>query len=238
MVAPRPDEALPPWLDAALARARRGDDAHPVAAFDADGTLWEGDVGDRLFEALVRRGLLAASREEYRARLQVDPAAAWRWACSAMAGIRVDAVRRVAREVVASHVSDRLFGGIRSALAQLHAAGWRIAVVSASSAWVVRAAVRILHLPVDAVCGVENELAGGRLRAALRHPVPVGAGKVDAVRGLAGRLPSLAAGNSTWDIPLLESARHTAVAVWPDRGLRDVARRRGWHQWRPARARP
>ncbi len=55
MVAPRLDEALPPWVDAAVGRARRADDAHARAAMNvAYETHEDGGTKDAIVERETR----------------------------------------------------------------------------------------------------------------------------------------------------------------------------------------
>lgn len=63
-------------LEGELARAleggpERGGEVSPILAFDADGTLWDADVGVLFFEALIERsGVREVAREELAAEVQ------------------------------------------------------------------------------------------------------------------------------------------------------------------------
>lgn len=65
-------EAIIERMEAAAARARAADpDVELLLAFDGDGTLWSGDIGVEVFEALLARGP-SAIREAAREPLRVE----------------------------------------------------------------------------------------------------------------------------------------------------------------------
>src|SRR5688572_22951735 len=94
----------------------------PVA-FDADGTLWEGDVGDELVRDLGRF-------DEYERRVKADPIAGYTWAVEILEGMRRDEVDERCRRLFAK---QRVFDFVKPLLARLE----DVYIVSASPKWAV-----------------------------------------------------------------------------------------------------
>jgi phosphoserine phosphatase len=218
-----------------------------MLAFDADGTLWSGDVGIDNFEALLQKcailpAALSMLRDEASsAGLSVaeDPTAqagilyeayargayseerVFRIMASAFAGYREEGVRKFAADVATSTgLRTRLHPEVIPILSW--AVGQRIAcyVVSASHAIVVKSCIDLLGLPIDGVFAVSQAEEDGVLLTRLHEPVTYGAGKTAALRaGVAGKTLLGAFGDSAFDLHLLCGAR-LAVAVRPKPGLR------------------
>jgi len=218
-----------------LASVRAVIDGPPgIAAFDADGTLWDGDVGEALLEVLGPSGKLVAPHPpnpfaEYARRLELDPADGFGYATAVMAGMTEAAVTAEAERIF-GRFHDRFFPPVRELLDGLRERGWEIFLVSASNRWSIAPGARALGVPLDHVLAVDVEVEAGRLTDRVCQPVPTLAGKPELVRRHAGRAPDLACGNSRLDLPLLESAR-LPIAVGPRKqgsALLDDARARGW----------
>jgi phosphoserine phosphatase len=214
-----------------LARVQRLRPRAPgeLVAFDADGVLWPGDVGEDFIEWLLAQGVLdaGAAWRDYRARFPAnDPQG-----CLALArfytGLTVtqlaDLVARYWRDAAPS--LDPLTTG---ALRALHQAGFVVCVVSGT--------VRALLLPVLERLPVAHLLAlelarddGGRYSGDHTGIPTFAEGKATALRALAGARPvRLAVGNSGLDIAMLRLATDLAWAYHPDPALLAEARQRGW----------
>ncbi len=202
--------------------------------FDADGTIWRGDVGEDLLRFLVAEDRLPAHRgernlyERYEQQHAVDPPAAYAFAVAAMAGLEEQTLVQWCDDFYARRFAGRLFPFTRPLLEAFSAAGYVPWLVSASPRWIVEAGARQLGgLPVIAV---DCELDGGRLTTRVKRPVPAGEGKASLLkqRGLA---PVFAAGNGELDLPMLELAvARLVVAPHEDPGnsLVRTGVERGW----------
>lgn len=210
-----------------------------LAAFDADGTLWRGDVGDDFFLRLAAQGALTPPDGEvisspegwwsaYAALRERDPAYAFGWCCRAMAGLTEDYVREQARQFVDAFLPAHRRGVMAEWVIDLQADGWRVWVVSASNWWVVAEGATRLGLPVKQVIGVRVVVRDGILSSELDGPVTQGAGKVAALRLHGVEHVALAVGNAHGDIELLGNAEGLAVALCPDDILYREARLRSW----------
>lgn len=203
----------------------------PVA-FDMDGTLIEGDIGELLLLRRVDAGeplpalraWLGADdlRAAYEAALALPPPEPHYVAC-ALGGEGLDAEAVSAR--VCAFLEEGAIRGrtpVLQLLRALAAAGHTVVVVTGSLRLVGEALVRALDLPVDRVIGQELVMDGPRLGGAVRGPVLCGAGKITAWRSAGLDAPLLVLGDTPPDLPLMGTARIGAVAV-PRRGAPLVA---------------
>jgi phosphatidylglycerophosphatase C len=206
-----------------------------VVAFDADGTLWRGDVGEELLRELIAQDRLPRYRgrrdlyEEYEAKVAEDPARGYAWAAEVMADWEEAALQAYCRDFFQRQMAPQLFPFTAPLVRALASAGYEIWVVSASAVWPVVPGAAWLDVPPERVLAVLVEVEGGRLTARSKWPVPVGEGKVDLLKAR-GLRPALAVGNGNLDEPMLEYAER-ALVIAPfgqDNGLVKAAARRGW----------
>ncbi|MHB1846463.1 MAG: HAD family hydrolase [Deltaproteobacteria bacterium] len=205
-----------------------------LAAFDADGTLWHGDVGEALLRRLIRERRLVDPPPgdvfaEYARRVESDPRDGFAFAARVLAGLPLALVRELSGRVFEEEFSRAFFPAVVGVFRALLGRGWDVFIVSASLCWSVEPGAKALGLAPDRVIGVAVELQEGRLTDRVLH-VPTLEGKPDLLRARAGRDPDLAFGNSMLEGPLLASAG-VAVAVLPQGGETPLSReaaRRGW----------
>ena len=181
----------------------------PIVAFDADGTLWRGDVGCDLFSGAIARrafqpeaaelfdrearsiglstdGDLAtvATRllEAFHSGLWEDgPAAVTMAIC--YVGVLPDALTELADEVLASAgIQARLHPGIVEIIAWANERGARVQVVSASPMAAVVAGVRRMGISSERVIAMRPAVrADGKLAMELEGESVYGEGKVQAL---------------------------------------------------------
>ncbi|MBI5547669.1 MAG: HAD-IB family phosphatase [Deltaproteobacteria bacterium] len=207
------------------------------AAFDADGTIWAGDIGEELLRELVQQRRLIDPPPEnpygiYERLFCAAPSRAFSFCVEVMRGLPVAEVERWSDEIVRRHFAAQVFPSIRGVLDRLLAAGVRVWIVSASNAVTVRRAARALGLDEGRVLAVEGAVDRlGCFTGQVLPPVTCSAGKVEALmKKLGGRRPEIAFGNSLFDREMLEHA-HRAVMVAPEEseGLAvKLARERTW----------
>jgi phosphatidylglycerophosphatase C len=229
-----------------IERLDQGLTADSMIAFDADGTLWTGDIGVDTFEALLAsRGFRPASgpslSEEARAHgVAVHPDAAeqarllyeafgrgeypeeraYSMMAWAFAGYTVDEARAFAARVVTQvNLAARLQVEV---LPILHWSVMRsvpLYIVSASPAHVVRTAADLLAVPFTAVLAMSPVVVDGVLTARCADPLTYGSGKLAALHAAVPDKKMLAAfGDSAFDLPMLGEAR-VPVAVRPKPAL-------------------
>jgi phosphoserine phosphatase len=194
----------------ALVREARG----PVV-FDADGTLWRGDVGEELLREL-------GHIDEYDRRVREDPIDAYTWAVEIMAGMRESELTVQCARLFSAR--QEVFAFVRPLLARLK----NVWVVSASPIWAVVPGASALGIEnvIGVACGVKDGVLDGRVE----KPIPCGEGKVLKLRAR-GIEPALAFGNGELDEPMLELAKRAVVVApfsGPENGLVRAAQRNGW----------
>jgi phosphatidylglycerophosphatase C len=214
-------------------------DAAPagVLAFDADGTLWTGDVGDDFYEAMLagedflreaedeirreleRAGLTAPERGAARTLLDAynsgnfDEEHFYEIVGWAAAGRTRDEVAAYADRIQAEGDLDaRLQREVEPVLAWAARRRVDVFVVSASPRIVVQRGATRLSIPAPHVFGAQARFDGDRMLPEPVRPIPYGPGKVTALRAAIGTRPILAAfGDNVFDLPMLSEAQVPVV---------------------------
>ena len=151
-------------------------------------------------------------------------------ALSFVAGRSVAEIVALGEEIYDELMADKIWAGTR-ALAQMHIdAGQRVWLVTATPVELAQIIARRLGL--TGALGTVAESVDGRYTGRLVGEMLHGKAKAHAVRALAVRegldlRRCSAYSDSANDVPML-SVVGTAVAVNPDQGLREIARKRGW----------
>lgn len=244
-------------VDTSIAGAiqrRSSNNTRPIAAFDADGTLWDCDAGEAFFQWQLDNCQLQGLPEDpwahYRNWKKRDPHGAYGWLAQISAGTSLETVREWAQHCFEKHQPWPLFRSIGTLFEKLKAADFEIYVVTASVKWAVEpGALHLLGVPHDHVLGIETESvaapAGGPLIVTeqVKSPITYRQGKADALlRATGGRKPVFAAGNTIGDIALLESATDLKLMIQSqsplasnepelalsEKKLRDHGRPLGW----------
>ncbi len=215
-------------------------------AFDADGTLWSGDVGDDIFRFAVAHGRL---REAARAALELQATTRGfdtfadvnatarhlfeayvarrypeRVMCELMtwcyAGHTLDEMRALVREALAAaNHSDRLHEELRPILEHARAAGVRTVVISASPRATVEVAASVWGFAPKDIAASTPLIAEGVICAEMDGAVPYGATKCSAGRALLGDARWVASfGDNVFDLEMLREAE-IGVAVRPKPAL-------------------
>ena len=186
-----------------------------TAAFDADGTLWPGDVGRGFFKYQAAHGLLKIShpQKKFESIYQTQGrAAALKWLALIQEGAALDEIKTQARRFLASS-PPRLFSFQQKLIQWMKTKHIKIFVVSSSLKWVLEEAAPVLDLPPHRLLGVETTVKNGRLTDQLILPAPVGEDKPLAFKKQAKARPVFAAGNTLSDQALLEYASPARLAV-------------------------
>lgn len=221
--------------------------ASAALAFDGDGTLWSGDVGEDLFHRLVGQRLLreealpalraAAEREGLPAdgdanevaRRIFDAYVAGRFperdVCSMMtwcyAGFTAGELAAHCREVLQhARIGERLHRELEPVLEFARAAGLRAVVVSASPRAAVEAAAELWAFAPGDIAASTPAYEHGQIAPRNDGPVPYADAKVGAARLLFGESRWLASfGDNVFDVEMFQAAR-MGVAVRPKLALR------------------
>jgi phosphoserine phosphatase len=224
--------------------------AAPILAFDGDGTLWTGDVGFDLYEALLelgdvreaaREGLASEARSVglddggrapelarslYAAYQEGKWAhdrafAAMAWAFAGWTAAEVDAF---AREIATrTALATRVRSSLSDVVAWAQRSGVDVFIVSASPRAIVRCGAALFDVPETHILAMTPALdERSVLLPRLEGHVIYGDGKYEALRAARSDLEILGAfGDSFYDAPMLRAAG-LPVAVEPSAGLREI----------------
>lgn len=209
-----------------------GAPGRPVV-FDADGTLWRGDVGEDFLRFLAQQRRLGARSDgcyaRYEALLSASPARAYGFAVEVMGGLDEAELSAWCADFFERRYAGRVFPFVRPLLARLSGAGFVPWICSASPRWTVIPGAAALGIPAGRVIGVDCAVESGRLTGEVAQPVPCGPGKVTWLERR-GVKAALAVGNGDLDLDMLAAAER-AIVVAPldsENGLVAEGRRRGW----------
>ena len=233
--------AVPEVAAEALVAELRASDKRGAVAFDGDGTLWSGDVGEDFFFGILDAervtNVAAAEVQRVAAGARIDasggaPATARRiydaylkgqfdeelvceimtWIC---AGWTSAEVTDFVTSVVGRSFASRIHPEVKHVIEGARAKGHEVFCVSASPRPIVEAAAAVAGIAPIHVLAATAVLEGDRYAAAVHRPIPYGAGKAAALQSALGPLELLAAfGDNAFDVEMLSMAQRP-VAVRP-----------------------
>lgn len=223
---------LPSVVEAAIRSALAGA-GRRVVVFDADGTLWAGDLGERHLAELSAGGETPACRgifQLYQDAVAQDVGRGYRLGVELLQRLTWPELHGSCARAWNGHRAQ-LFPFVRPALALIGRLGGEVWVVSASHRWIIERAVADLGIPAERViagatdCGAEGPVGDAH------EPFPNGPGKAETIRARIGVDPVLGFGNSRHDFAMLAICGGAVVVMDPDSPsteLSDAAEARGW----------
>jgi phosphoserine phosphatase len=218
-------------IDAAHAKEPGG-----VLAFDGDGTLWSGDIGDDYFEALLERGVHAIAHEALvreAAAEKLDTTGTSRelglrihrayhagtfpeerlceiiaWAAAGWRRADLDSFCRDLVDALA--LRTRLHGEALRIIEHARRAGIPVFVVSASPRAIVEQAAKLVGIEPSHAVAVCEHFDDDVVTCAVRRPIPYKNGKVTNLRARIGAERTLYAafGDNAFDVEMLLESRH------------------------------
>ncbi|MBY0315757.1 MAG: haloacid dehalogenase-like hydrolase [Bdellovibrionales bacterium] len=188
------------------------------AAFDADGTLWDSDVGENFFQFQIDHCDLAALKgidpwEHYLSLKKKHPPEAYLWLAQICSGFSLAQVRLWAQKAVELRPPE-VFESQKILVAELVKRNVQVYVVSASVHWAVEAALSTVGLPLTSAMGVKTKVVGGNITKTQDGPITWRAGKAEALMlATKGIPPIFCSGNSSGDVQLLQCSVGDALAI-------------------------
>ena len=223
-------------------------DSTPVAAFDADGTLWDLDMGEVFFQYLIDHKLVplpedAFDRYEKMKKDIAGPQKAYLWLAQVMKGVELKVVREWASKSLVAMGPLPYFPEQKKLIELFTSRGVKVYIVTASVKWAVEPGTAIFGLPYEQVLGIETESEGGIVTDRQKGPITYRQGKAEALlKVTGGKKPFFSAGNTFGDLALLELSTDVKLAVTstvPDdrlfrseQELFNEATQRGWSKHR------
>lgn len=195
--------------------------SHPstprYAAFDADGTLWDIDIGESFFDHQIATKAVPLPSDpwkHYEELKLVDKPAAYLWLAQINAGISISQVRAWAEDAVLKleplpflTEQVRLIEGLKNR-------SFEIFVVTASVKWAVEPAAQRLGIPIQNVLGIQTAIVGDIVTDQAAGPITFREGKAQAIlQSTNGVRPLFCAGNTLGDEHLLKASQGLALAV-------------------------
>lgn len=226
-------------IDSAIAKSN-----NPIAVFDADGTLWDTDIGEAFFKFQIKnsllRGLPPDPWQYYRTlKAQYDPRPAYLWLAQINKGLQLEEVNSWAKSCVEELSPIPIFSEIEDLFGYLDLKKVQVYIVSASVKWAIEPAAQILGIPKNQVLGVATKVKNGVITAEQDGIITYKEGKAEELLSKTNQLkPILACGNSMGDISLLELSTDVSLAVQSvnagaelfstEQQLRSAALTNGW----------
>ena len=189
-----------------------------IAAFDADGTLWDADAGETFFDWQIHhsglRSLPADPWSEYLRLKKPDPRVAYVWLAQISAGHSLSEVRQWASRCFSERAPWPVFVSQKRLIDFMRGLGFEIFVVTASVKWAVEPVAALVGIDHDHVVGVETEVVNGIVTSTPRLPITWRSGKAEGLLARTGGVrPVFASGNTVGDIALLDCATTLQLAV-------------------------
>lgn len=190
-----------------------------IAAFDADGTLWDTDMGENFFLYQIQEKLIEGLPENpwehyWKLKKEVSPKVAYLWLAQINKGVPLSTVRTWSQDCVDRLRPLPIFPGQKDIIDHLHDKGVDVYVVTASIKWSVEAAASLYGIPQDRVLGITTKVENGIVTDVQAGPITWREGKVKGLLLATGnRHPFFASGNTPGDLALLESSTHLRLAM-------------------------
>ncbi|MBC7420876.1 MAG: haloacid dehalogenase-like hydrolase [Bdellovibrio sp.] len=190
-----------------------------IAAFDADGTLWDVDLGENFFQYQIDHQQVLLPADPWNHYLEMkkvndDPRPAYIWLAQINEGKSVEQVRTWAQAAFDSILPSPIFSEQKKLIGLLKNHGVKIYIVTASIKWAVEPGARALGLTNEQVIGVETAIKDGIITNQPALPVTYREGKMTALlKATDNQKPFFSAGNSIGDFELLQGATHLQLAV-------------------------
>lgn len=191
---------------------------NPVAAFDADGTLWSSDIGRDFFQYQIEKGLLKKKIDQPRSEFEhikfyEGKAQALTWLAYVLSGFLLEEVQGWIKEFLKDR-QPTPFLFQKKLISWLQEMNVQVFIVSSSLKWLLDPAVNMFNIPSENIIGVQTVVKKGIITDELIMPAPIQEDKVPALYEKTNNKPPLfSAGNTLSDKALLEAATQTQLVV-------------------------
>ncbi len=201
-------------LETRLLKLKKPGTRH-IAAFDADGTLWDTDIGEVFFHYQIANcdlpNMPTDPWQHYIDLKAVDRIKAYFWLAQINVGQKLSQVQMWA-EIAIGTVP--LLKSQQKLIAFLKRSGFEVFVVTASVKWAVEPAAALLGIDHDHVVGIETEIENGIVSTRPILPATYREGKATALlKKTSGIAPLFCSGNTVGDTALLNCSTGLKLAV-------------------------
>ncbi len=188
---------------------------NPVAAFDADGTLWPIDMGETFFSYQINNQLVELPEKpwEYYLNMHAErPRDAYLWLAQINKGQKLSQVQAWAQQAC-DEKNVSVFNEQKEIISFLHDNNVDVYIVTASVKWAVEPAAKLYNIPASNVIGIVTDVNDGVVSDVQGGPITYREGKVAALIEKTGQKHFYGSGNTMGDISLLEEATHMKLSV-------------------------
>lgn len=215
-----------------------------IAAFDADGTLWNTDLGESFFKFQINNNLLPNLPKNpwkhYRDwKESGDPRPAYLWLAQINQGQAIKTVRSWAEDCVKEFKPLPIFDEQQKLIEKLLTAKVKVYIITASVQWAVEPGAIRLGVAMENVIGVKTKIINGKITNEQDGEMTYKEGKSKALLAATkNQKPFLSCGNTLGDLSLLESSTGLQLAVGAaqssdelfnaEEKLREEAQTRNW----------
>jgi len=240
---PFPADRLQTLLDDLERKRPQG---RAVAAFDADGTLWNTDMGEAFFDYQIQHKLVPLPKDPWghynHLKDSVSHTVAYLWLAQILKDVPLTQVREWAQSSFSAKPVP-VFDEVWKILEKLKQLQVEVYIVTASITWAVEPGARHLGLAADHVIGIETEVSNGIVTERPKGVITYREGKSQALLARTGGVaPYFAAGNTEGDRWLLEGSSDLRLVMssapentenFPtEQTMLRLASERGWHSHR------
>lgn len=190
-----------------------------IAAFDADGTLWDIDLGENFFQYQIDHKQIPLPQDPWSHYLEMkkknnDPRDAYAWLAQINKGVKLEDVQSWAQTAFDEIMPKPIFSEQKKLIELLLENSAQIYIVTASIKWAVEPGAKALGLTASQVIGVETKVVNGLITDEKISPITYRQGKVEALLKKTNNLkPFLCSGNTIGDYELLQSSTALRLAV-------------------------
>ncbi len=190
-----------------------------IAAFDADGTLWDTDLGENFFQYQIDQKIIELPKDPFNHYLEMkkmnnDPRQAYMWLAQINKNQNIEAVRKWSQLAFETIQPNPIFSDQKKLISLLKSYDFDIYIVTASITWAVEPGAIALGLSPSQVIGVETLVQNSIVTDQPQYPITYRQGKVEALLAKTQQqYPILSSGNTMGDFELLQCSSHLKLAV-------------------------
>ena len=208
-------------VESTIEEFRRNTNKTLVAAFDADGTIWDADVADIAFDYQIENWDLELPEKplDYYAKLKEEkPVAAYLWLAQILKGRKLDEVLAKNKEAFENweKLNNKIpvFPAQKKLIQFFQENDVEVFIVTASVKWSVHYGANLVNVPEDHILGVKTKIKDGIITDEQDGPVTYRPGKAEAIKEkLDGKELIFCAGNTIGDYELLKCSKGISLAV-------------------------
>lgn len=190
-----------------------------IAAFDADGTLWDVDLGENFFQYQIDNKSVPLPQDPWKhyyemKKINDDPRSAYLWLAQINKGVKLSELQNWAQKAFDRIEPKPIFSEQKKVIELFIKHSVQIYIVTASVQWAVVPGALALGLTAENVIGIETKITNELITEEPKLPITYRQGKVDALLSKTNNArPFFCAGNTIGDFELLQCSTNIRLAV-------------------------